>query len=175
MLGKTSSRPSKTLSDNVHWNEIACLTRLCLVANYLPKNGTQAQLHVAEGAHYISLVAGTGQLLVRTSVYGMVVNQLHSVYLARPAGESNTLSPEIQGLLDECATNEVLKIFGLFKPTPTSDYVVYDPPNDKQYLDSLEKLGDLMLRIISAIAGSQGETILTCCISTIFDLFAQRS
>lgn len=126
------------------------------MANYLPKNGTHAQLFVAEGAHYISLVAATGQLLVRTSVYGMVVNQLHSVYLARPIGENNSLSPEIQGLLDECATIDTLKIFGLYKPTPTSDYVIYDPPNDKQYLDNMEKLGHLLMRIMQAISGSQG-------------------
>ena len=157
VLGKTSSRPSKSLADNIHWNEIACLTRLCLVANYLPRNGTHAQLFVAEGAHYISLVAGTGQLLVRTSVYGMVVNQLHSVYMARPSGEGTTLSPEIQELLDECARNETLMVFGLFKPTPTSDYVIYDPPNEKQYLDNLEKLGHLLMRIMQAISGSQGK------------------
>ncbi|KAJ3551785.1 hypothetical protein NM688_g4509 [Phlebia brevispora] len=155
VLGKTSSRPSKSLADNIHWNEIACLTRLCLVANYLPRNGTQAQLFVAEGAHYISLVAGTGQLLVRTSVYGMVVNQLHSVYQSKPSGENSQLSPEVQSLLDECASPEILKVFGLMKPTSTSDYVLFDPTNEKQHLDLLERLNDLLVRIMQAISGSQ--------------------
>ena len=129
------------------------------MASYLRKNGIHAQLYVAEGAHYISLVAGTGELLVRSSVYGMVVNQLHSVYLARPLGENNTLSPEIQTLLDELAQPQTLRIFGLLKPTPTSDYVVYDPPNDKQYLDGLEKLGHMLMRIMHAISGGQGKII----------------
>ena len=49
-----------------------------------------------------------------------------------------------------------MKIFGLSKPTPTSDYVVYDPPNDRQYLDNLEKLSILLVRLMSAISGSTG-------------------
>ncbi len=153
-MGKTSSKPSKSLPENVHWNEIACLTRLCLVANYLPKNAAHVHLFIAEGAHYVSLVAGTGQILVRTSVYGLVVNVLHSIYISKSTSDS--VSPEIQALLEDCASPEVLKLFGLARPTSTSDYVAYDPPNDKQQLDSLEKLGNLLVRMMNCISPSQG-------------------
>lgn len=155
VLGKTSHQPSRSLADNVHWNELACLTRLSLVASYLPRHLTQGHIFVPESAHFVSLVAGTGQLLVRTSVYGMLVNQLHSAYLARSAsGDANT-TPEIQSLLDEFATARTLKVFGLMRPTPTSDYAVYDPPNDRQYLENLEKLSILLSRVMEALAGSQ--------------------
>lgn len=149
-------RPSKSLSDNVYWNELACLTRVTLVANYLPRHATHTQLYVPEAAHFVSLLAGTGQLLVRTSVYGVVVNLLHSIYLTKSATGESTVSPQIQALLDECATPKTLKMFGLRRPTPTSDYVVYDPPNDKQYLESLEQLSLLLTRIMEATAGSIG-------------------
>lgn len=149
-------KPSKSLSDNVYWNELACLTRLTLVANYLPRHMTHAQLYVPEAAHFVSLLAGTGQLLVRTSVYGVVVNLLHSMYLAKSAAGESTVSPEIQALLHECAAPPTLKMFGLRRPTPTSDYAQYDPVNDMQYLESLEQLSLLLVRIMEATAGSRG-------------------
>lgn len=155
VLGKTSHHNSKTLADNTHWNELACLTRLTLVANYLPRHVTHGQVFVPECAHFVSLVAGTGQLLVRTSVYGMVVNQLHSTYLARSTSGEGAATPEIQSLLDEFATTETLKIFGLIRPTPTSDYAVYDPLNERQYLENLEKLAKLLARVMEALAGSR--------------------
>ncbi|KAI0340881.1 hypothetical protein BDW22DRAFT_1485833 [Trametopsis cervina] len=154
-LGKTSMKPSKSLADNVYWNELACLTRLTLVANYLPRHVSHAQLYIPETAHFVSLLAGTGQLLVRTSVYGVVVNLLHSMYLVKSASGESTVSPEIQALLEECATPKTLKMFGLRKPTPTSDYAVWDPPNDKQYLESLEQLSLLLAKFMEAAAGSR--------------------
>ena len=150
-------RPCKTLSDNAYWNELACLSRLTLVANYLPRHATHAQLYVPEAAHFVSLLAGTGQLLVRTSVYGVVVNLLHSMYLAKSASGETSVSPEIQALLTECAAPATLKMFGLRRPTPTSDYALYDPVSDMQYLTSLEHLSLLLVRIMEATAGSRGE------------------
>ncbi|EKM59988.1 uncharacterized protein PHACADRAFT_115378 [Phanerochaete carnosa HHB-10118-sp] len=155
VLGKTTHHPSRSLADNDNWNELACLTRLTLVANYLPRHVTHGQVFVPECAHFVSIVAGTGQLLVRTSVYGIVVNQLHSTYLARSASGEGSATPEIQALLDEFATTETLKIFGLIRPTPTSDYAVYDPPNDRQYLENLEKLSRLLVRVMEILAGSR--------------------
>lgn len=156
VLGKTShGPPTRSLADSVHWNELACLTRLTLVANYLPRHVSHGQVFVPECAHFVSLLAGTGQLLVRTSVYGMVVNQLHSTYLARSTSGEGTATPEIQSLLDEFASAETLKIFGLIRPTPTSDYAVYDPANDRQYLDGLEKLAQLLARVMETLAGSK--------------------
>jgi hypothetical protein len=154
VLGKTSHQPSRSLADNVYWNELACLIRLALVTAYLPRHATHNQIFIPEGAHLVSIAAGTGQLLVRTSVYGMVVNQLHSVYLARSAVSDGSGAPEIQMLLDELANMETLRLFGLVRPTPTSDYAVYDHPNDRQYLDSLEKLSALLVRVMETVAGS---------------------
>ncbi|KAI0686496.1 hypothetical protein BC835DRAFT_1523052 [Cytidiella melzeri] len=154
-LGKTSLKPSKSLSENVYWNELACLTRLSLVANYLPRHISHTQLYIPETAHFVSLLAGTGQLLVRTSIYGAVVNLLHSMYLAKTSTGETTVSPEIQALLEECATPKTLKMFGLTRPTPTSDYAVYDSPNDKQYLDSLEQLSLFLARLMEVTAGSR--------------------
>ncbi len=157
VLGKTSSKLTKSLSDNPHWVEIACLTRLALVANYNPRNLTHAQLFVPEAAHLVTLIAATGDILVRTSVYGIVVNLLQAVYLAR-MGETGA-NPEMRALLDECATQDNLRSFGLMRPNPTSDYVPYRPPNDKAFIDSLENLTVLLGRIMEVISGNVGAYI----------------
>ncbi|KAL4251095.1 Ras-GAP domain-containing protein [Abortiporus biennis] len=154
VLGKTSSKPTKNLAENAHWTEIACLTRLALVANYHHRNLSHAQLYVPEAAHLVTLIAATGDSLVRTSAYGIVVNLLQAVYLSK-ASEVGA-NPEMRALLDECSTPETLRYFGLMRPNPTSDYVVYNPPNDKAYIDGLEKLSQLLVRIMEVIAGNTG-------------------
>ena len=65
-------------------------------------------------------------------------------------------SPEIRALLDECSTPEILKCFGLVRPTPTSDYMAYEFSSDRAYLDALEQLCNLLARIMEAVAGNAG-------------------
>lgn len=155
VLGKTQSKPTKDLADNVHWTEIGCLIRLALVANSQPRNLTNAQLFVPEVVHMVMLTAATGDVLVRTSVYGIIMNLLQAVYLAK-RGDSES-SPEIRALLDECSTPEILKCFGLVRPTPASDYMVYEFSSDRAYLDALEQLCNLLARIMEAVAGNAGK------------------
>ncbi|KAH8096624.1 hypothetical protein BXZ70DRAFT_945419 [Cristinia sonorae] len=154
VLGKTQSKPTKNLAENMHWTEIACLIRLALVANANHRNLNNAQLYVPEVIHMVSLTAATGDLLVRTSVYGIIMNLLQSVYLARK-GDSES-SPEIRALIDECTLPQSLKCFGLTRRSPTSDYMVYEFGGDKAYLDSMEQLCGLLGRIMEAVAGHTG-------------------
>lgn len=95
---------------------------------------------------------------MRTSVYGLVVNQLQTVYLLRSASpEAGGVTLELQSVMDEIAGPEALKLFGLVRPSPTGDYAVYDPPNDKQYLETLEQLCIYLVRVMEILAGSKGE------------------
>lgn len=85
----------------------------------------------------------------------MVVNQLLSVYAGK-SGECSQLSPDVQTLLDECNAPDILKVFGLAKATSTSDYMIFDPINEKHHLDLLETLNHFLVRVMKAVAGSQG-------------------
>ncbi|TFY54349.1 hypothetical protein EVJ58_g8920 [Rhodofomes roseus] len=154
VVGKTSTKPTKSLADNVHWNEISCLLRLALVAGHHCKNVVQSQLFVPETVHLVTLTAATGQTYVRTAVYGIVVNLLNALYTARLADTS--ASPEIQQLINECEQPETLRLFGLLRPTPTSDYVNLDPPSDKLYVDTMESLVRFLSRVLETIAGTKG-------------------
>ena len=154
VIGKTSIKPTRNLSDNVHWNEIACLTRLVYIVGNAPKNVVQGQLFVPEIMHLVTLIAATGQLYVRGTVYGLITHLLHTLYSLRLTDA--TASPEIQLMVDECCQPEGMRLFGLSKPTPTSDFVLYDPPTGKALIDDLESLTRLLLRIMETISVSRG-------------------
>ena len=105
-----------------------------------------------EVVHLVSLVAGQGPSLVRKSAYGTIINLLQSLYTARPEdGES-----EIKQLINECSLPETLKLFGLQRETPTSEYIKLDPLDEKHALDTHEHLVQFLIRVLDVSAGSQG-------------------
>ncbi|KAF8559154.1 hypothetical protein OG21DRAFT_1570167 [Imleria badia] len=153
VLGKTSLKPSRTLPENIHWNEIATLTRFALIASNHSKQAAFDQLYVPDICHIVTLVAGTGQTLVRKSVYGIIMNFLQSLFLARAEDASG---PDLRALMDELITIESLQLFGLTRQSSTSEYSNYDPQNDKAMIDSQEALTRLLVRIVEVTAGSKG-------------------
>ncbi|KAG2060194.1 hypothetical protein BDR06DRAFT_948277 [Suillus hirtellus] len=152
-LGKTSLKPSKTLPENVHWNEIATLARFALVASNHSKQAAYDQLYIPDIFHIVTLIAGTGQTLVRKSLYGIIMNFLQSVYLMRAEDAS---APELRLLIDELIKVDNLTLFGLTRQSCTSEYCSYDPPNDKAVIDSQESLTRLLVRVMEVTSGSRG-------------------
>ncbi|KAI0080777.1 hypothetical protein K474DRAFT_1717515 [Panus rudis PR-1116 ss-1] len=152
-LGKTSTKPTKDLSDNPHWNEIACLTRLCTCANYRPRNLVHSQLFAPETAHLVALVAGTGDIVVRSSVFGMIANLVQAVYQAH-SDSGGQPSAELRGIIQECTESSTLKAFGLLRPKPGSDFVPFTPNNDSTQIELLETLNNFLGRMLKAIAGN---------------------
>jgi neurofibromin 1 len=109
----------------------------------------------------VSLVAGEGPTIVRKSVYGTIINLLQSLYIARPEdGES-----EIKQLIADCTLPENLKLFGLQRETPTSEYISLDLLDEKNALDLHEHLVQLLIRVLDASAGSQGVWGCYVCLS----------
>jgi len=130
------------------------LLRITLIAGFETSHPTHNQLYVPEVIHVVSLVAGIGSTLVRKTVYGIVINLLQSVYM--PRLEEGT-EQELKQLITDCSTQEVLHLFGLSRPTSTSEYSSFDIPNDKTSIDMQSKLTSLLTRILEVIAGSRGE------------------
>ena len=54
------------------------------------------------------------------------------------------------------------------KPTPTSEYLPYDPPNGKALIDDLESLTRFLLRIMETIAQTRGERTVFCAFQSVF-------
>jgi hypothetical protein len=154
VIGKTTLKPTPTLEENPHWNEIAALTRLALVSTSQCKQAVQVQLFVPEIVHLVTLISSTGTVGIRLSVHGIVMNMLQTLTVGR---SGDTPSPEIRILSDECASSETLKLFGLAQSTTTGEYVSFDPSNERVFIAYQERLTQLLARILEGIAGSKGE------------------
>jgi neurofibromin 1 len=101
----------------------------------------------------VTLTVGEGPALVRKSVYGIIINLLQALYLSRTDDIS---APEVLRLIDDCSTPATLKLFGLMRETPTSEYTKYDAPSDKEHLDNMEAFVQLLMRIGEVASGSRG-------------------
>ncbi|TFK46902.1 hypothetical protein OE88DRAFT_1666689 [Heliocybe sulcata] len=154
VITKTSSRAVQNLEDNTFWNEAACLTRLALVVGAPTKQAVHNQFYVPEVVHLVSLMAAGGQTLIRTSVYGIVVNLLQALYIA--CGDDAAACAQIRSLLDECTQDDSLELFGLTRANSSSEYSVLEPSSDKVFLERYERLAQLLIRIVEAGATSKG-------------------
>ncbi|KAG7097519.1 hypothetical protein E1B28_004862 [Marasmius oreades] len=153
---KASPRLSRNPSVNPAWTEVATLLRIALVAGFEANQPVHNQLYVPEVIHIVTLVAGVGSTIVRKSVYGIIVNLVQCLYLART--EQST-APELAQLVSDCSQTEVLKLFGLSRLTATSEYASYDvyPDNTKEGIEIQERLTAFLLRVMSVCSGSKGQ------------------
>jgi len=84
------------------------------------------------------------------------MNLLQSLYISRP---DDSTEAKLMELINDCTLPENLKLFGLQRETPTSEYTNLDPLNDKESLDVNEGLVQLLIRILTVSAGSPGQLI----------------
>ncbi|KAG5648702.1 hypothetical protein DXG03_000049 [Asterophora parasitica] len=147
------TQPFNVLTEHPNWNEISTLIRFCLVV--APSSGLAGcdQLYVPEIIHSVTIVAGCGPPLVRKSVYGIVMNLLQALYISRT---EESVGPPLLELIKECTTSAKLRLFGLKRKTPTSEYTNFDAPNDKEYLDTQEELTKFLIQVMEAGSGTRG-------------------
>ncbi|KAL1727572.1 hypothetical protein EV714DRAFT_253754 [Schizophyllum commune] len=153
VLSRAASRMPRSLHDHPYWNEISALVRLVLVAGYQHSPPIHNQVNVPEIVHLCFLLAGIGPALVRKSVYGIVLNLLQGLYLARL--EEGPV-PMIKQLMEDMEHRDTLQLFGLARTAPTSEYSSFDFPTDKERLDAQEKLVEIMIRVLECGAPSVG-------------------
>ncbi|KAF8635007.1 hypothetical protein AX15_000591 [Amanita polypyramis BW_CC] len=152
-LGKVSPKPSITLVEHTHWSEISTLLRLALSVSPQSKHLSHNQFHIPEIIHLTTLIAGVGQTSVRKTTYGIDMSLLQSVYMSR---SDDIPAEELLQLMKDCTTPAKLKLFGLLRDTPSSEYGIIDPSGDKDFLDTLEKLTELLARVMELTSGSTG-------------------
>ncbi|THV03328.1 hypothetical protein K435DRAFT_835905 [Dendrothele bispora CBS 962.96] len=150
---KASPRLSRSPAENSGWPEVATLLRITLIAGFETNYPSHNQLYVPEVIHVVSLVAGVGSTLVRKTVYGIIINLLQSLYMPRL---EEGIEQELKQLIADCSTQEVLHLFGLSRPTSTSEYSSFEIPNDKTSIDMQSKLTALLARILEVSSGSRG-------------------
>ena len=153
-LGKASVKPTGTLAENPHWNEIASLSRLALVASQQSKQPNVAQFYTPELIHIITLIAATGEVVVRATVWGLVMDFLQSLWLSRSSDA--IAGPEIRLLHEDGSHLEQLKHFGLSRAPWTNELIAYDPVTDTEVLDCQEGLTRFLTRVMEAAAQTKG-------------------
>ncbi|KAJ7181585.1 hypothetical protein C8R43DRAFT_1229418 [Mycena crocata] len=155
---QTGGKAPRTLKDYPNWAEISTLVRLCHVAGYQAQRPNHNLLYVPEILHLVTLTAGVGSVLVRKSVYGIVINLLQSMYIGR---SEDAPASDLLALLAECETPESQQLFGLLRVSQSSEYLESEPPkmdviSDFHKVNMQEKLTQLLARILEVTAGSRG-------------------
>lgn len=133
---------------------MAAITRLALYAGYNTKVPVHNQLFVPETVHLITLLAATGPTLMRSTVHGIVVNLIQSLYVSR--ADDPIAAPRLRQLLEEAQSPSVLLMFGLVPNGPIGDYSIAEGSQDTVAVDTLEALATFLLRVISAGAQTNG-------------------
>ncbi len=148
----------RSLVDGANWNEVSTLSRICLIAGYQTKQPLHNQLYIPEVVHSVMMIAGMGATIVRKSVYGIAMNLLQALCMAR--AEESMPNPDLVSIMAEVAEDSTLELFGLRRVTSTSEYTSYDPPYESMLIEHYERLAQLLLRILDAASGTKGMTLL---------------
>ncbi|KZS91243.1 hypothetical protein SISNIDRAFT_487571 [Sistotremastrum niveocremeum HHB9708] len=141
--------PSSTSPDANVWSDAGALMRLCHMASYNFREPGLSQIHVPEVLHVATLFAGMGPLRLRTATYGLVISVVQSLLHARK--EDVSAAQRISNLLEECTSPAGLELFGLKQDSSMGAYEILEPVDA---IESLEKISDLLLRVLKACASS---------------------
>ncbi|TFY83118.1 hypothetical protein EWM64_g893 [Hericium alpestre] len=146
-LGKTSAKPTRSLAENPHWNEIAALTRLAMVAGQQAKQPVLNQFYIPELIHMVTLIAGTGEITVRSTVWGLIADLVYGLYLGKASDA--ILGPELRQLFDEASRTETLKYFGLARAPYTLELVLYEAKSDTEVVDNQIGLTQFLILLLN--------------------------
>jgi hypothetical protein len=125
-----------------------------LVAGQQSKQTIIPQFYLPELLHLVTLIAATGETLVRSTIWALVMDALQALWLARAADP--IAGPEIQQLHEEASTDETLRYFGITRAPFTNDLVAFTPKDEKGVLDNQEGIVRFLMRVMEAAAQTKG-------------------
>ncbi|KAJ3163262.1 Ras GTPase activating protein ira2 [Geranomyces michiganensis] len=105
----TSYRSVPALVDHSAWTEIAVLVRLALHVSFDDWDNIDAV--VPDVFYIVSMVAGVGSPLVRTSVHGIIINAVHALATSGRLGSDGRTA--LETLLSELADPKLCLPFGV--------------------------------------------------------------
>jgi len=147
--------PTRTLTENSAWPEIAVLIRFNLMLSF--NNRLHIQLYLPELFHIITILIATGPPFIRASIHGLIVNLVQSLCTVQALDPSNMNRLNI--LLTELSEPNFKLFFGLSNVSGNAFAItgesVVDLPNNMP-LSSLETVVQALLEVMIYGAPSIG-------------------
>ncbi|RPA92835.1 hypothetical protein L873DRAFT_1708250 [Choiromyces venosus 120613-1] len=151
VLNRSSLRPMRHLVDNIVWNEICVLLRLCLAISF--DSRIQAQMYLPELFHIITMVVNCGSILVRSTVHSLLVNTVHSICVSFPLEEAKLT--QLKGILTSLSEPKLCLLFSLNRPTSRDALAIQEQRgSETTTATSMELITNLLLEIVSVAAPS---------------------
>jgi len=151
VLNRSSLRPMRHLVDNIVWNEICVLLRLCLAISF--DSRVQAQMYLPELFHIITMVVNCGSILVRSTVHSLLVNTVHSICVSFPLEDAKLT--QLKGILASLSEPKLCLLFSLNRPTSRDALAIQEQRgSETTTATSMELITNLLLEIVSVAAPS---------------------
>lgn len=118
----------------------------------------QILIYVPEIFYLITVLSTAGPLLLRKTIYGILVNVVQA-FLTNKNTDDET-KENLRKLLNQTLDPEFQTVLGVTRPDSKSEFILVDPPSDSVAMVKLEELTGFLLEIISSGASSIGECLL---------------
>lgn len=147
VIHKTSFKPTRSLTDHTSWPEIAILVRFVVMLTF--NNRGPVKQSVPELFHIVSLLAGVGSTVIRSSIHGVVVNMIQSLCTSMPLSAANV--KKLQLLLTELSESKFRLFFGLNRSNTNAFMITSETLNDSMEPISLSSLEMIVSKLSEAI------------------------
>nr|XP_031861450.1 uncharacterized protein CI109_003054 [Kwoniella shandongensis]KAA5528522.1 hypothetical protein CI109_003054 [Kwoniella shandongensis] len=153
-LAQTYLLPSAHLTENARWSEICSLARVTLTLGFNPSSSLDTQLFLPEILHIITLLLGTGPILMRQTIYGLLVNVLQSLAANPSSGDMDGAT--LQLMLKKAQQPHIMAAFGLAQGRGSIEMSTLPNKNemDVQHLEKVEEVGKFLGDVLAAGAVS---------------------
>jgi len=148
MLKLSAFDGALSLSDHPGWSELMIMIRIILMLSF--SNSAFVRHYLPELFHIVTMFVGVGSPIIRSSIYGLVVNIIHSLCISLPP-DSETLK-NLQLQLADFVEPKYCIMFGLNKGIPnafTNISEAISDPYEGITLNALEIVSTTLLNIMT--------------------------
>jgi neurofibromin 1 len=158
-IAQTYLKPSITLWQNPAWIEICALTRINMLLSFQPSDSLGTRLYLPELIHIITLLVGSGSVIMRTMLYKLSVNMLQSLASSRATEDMD--GTFLRQALERAQSEEVTRCFGLVKVGNVLEGFDDGPSEHGEVnaalLDRVEHIAGFLGDVLAAAAPSTGK------------------
>ncbi|WWC91180.1 uncharacterized protein L201_006121 [Kwoniella dendrophila CBS 6074] len=149
-LAQTYLKPSAHLTENVAWPEICSLSRITLLLGFNPSSSLDTQLFLPEIFHIIALLLGAGPVLMRQTIFGLLVNVIQSLASNPTSGDMDASA--LQQLLKRVQQPNIIAAFGLVQGQGTIELsgLPVKAETDQELLERVEEVSRFLGEVLAA-------------------------